>query len=243
MIDGECEKCGIDLSEVADKRPQIELICHHDGNLGLIMHPNETIIKVHPGDALEIRWRLSYPKDGGPPTITEIGWEDGHWGEAQGDNDRDLPGVSADGGASGGTSKRALDSYADEGTGTGVVPDGFEKLTGYRAWIITDDDRPRSTAHRDHIWTTEGPEVAVCQKERDGHHVSYELFRLREEAAQVDDPVRRTTIQANIDREIMVARRSPERNCQCGIYAVHEASEITKRIGEQEGIVYGRVKA
>lgn len=239
----ECEKCGIDLSEVADRRPQIDLTCQHDGTLGLRLHPNETKIKVHPGDALEIRWRLNYPSDGGPPTITEIGWDNGHWGEAQGDNDRAVPGGLASGGAVG-PSGTALDSFADEGTSTGVTPDSFQKLTGYRAWVITDDDRLRSTAHREHVWTTDGPEIAVCQRERDGHHVSYELYRLREEAAALsDEDPRKVTIQANIDREVMNSRRSPERNCMCGIYAVHDSREITKRIGQQAGIVYGRVEA
>lgn len=249
MIDGACEKCGIDLSEVADRRPQIELTCQHDGSLGLALYPQTTAITVHPGDAFEIRWRLNYPKDGGPPTITEIGEADGHWKVSQGDRGGTDAGVGTDVGANAGArassgqgASNALEAF--EGAGAGLAPDGFEKITGYRAWIISkDDDSLHSTAHRYHLWDTNGPEVAVCQKEHEGHHISYDLFRLREQAALVEDPEKRAIIQSNIDREIMTARRSPERNCQCGIYAVNEASEIIKRIGEQEGIVYGRVKA
>lgn len=243
MGTGACEKCGIDLTEVADKRPQIELRCFHDGNLGLVLHPDETAIKVHPGDALEIRWRLNYPKDGGPPTITEIGWDDEHRKVSQGDRSGADAGINSDGGAARGARQGALDAFADEGTSSGVAPDSFEKMTGFRAWIITDDEGLRSTAYREHVWNPQGPEEATCQSEKDGHHVSFELFRLREQAEDEPDPNRRAAILANIDREIMVSRRSPERNCKCGIYAVHEASEITKRIGEQEGIVYGRIEA
>lgn len=242
----ECEKCGIDLSEVSDKRPQIELECQHNGNLGLMVRPGDPLIVVRPGDAFEIKWKFSYPSDGGPPTIKEVGRKDEHREVPQGDRSgADAGGGTGTGAITGAGAGADLDAYSDEGARSSIgIPDSIEKVVGYRGWVITGDEKLGSTAHRDHVWKEQGPEVAYCQRERDGHHVSLNLFKLRQQAELLPDgDPRKVSIQANIDREIMTARRSPERNCMCGIYAVYDPLEIAPRIGNTDGIVYGRVKA
>lgn len=241
-MDGACKDCGIDLSGITEKLPKIDLVCNHDGTLDVSINPNDdSTMRFDPGDAFEVLWELNYPEDGRPPTVTEIGVLDEHWGTTQGDHSGAVPGDSPGGVPS--TDSRTLAAFAARAD-TGVAPDSFEKLTGYRGWIITPDNKLSSTAYRGHVWKTRGPEVANCQREQQGHHVSVNLYRLRQEIAELaDDDQRKPGLTADIDREIMTARRSPERNCSCGIYAVHDPELIEDRIGIQPGIVYGRVKA
>jgi hypothetical protein len=227
-----CE-CGLDLAHVASEAPDIEIKCLHDGSLGLRLHPDEGYLRVHPGDNLEVKWRLSYPKDGGPPVLREIGVDDGHRGVPQGDDDRAISGDH--------TGEEPFGAFADEGASPGVTPDGFEPLVGYRAWIMTSDYDLKSTAH-DYIWKTE--DVALCQNIPGGHHVSVDLFRLKERLGTVTDPVERSVLESRIDQAIMDAKRSPERNCMCGFYAVDDPGTIPARVGEHlDNLVYGRIKA
>ena len=234
-----CE-CGLDLSSVTAKSPEIQIKCFHDGSVGLSLHPEESFIMIHPGDSLEVRWRLTYPSDGGPPKLYKIGWDDEHRRAEADDRDRTLPGVGADPGT--GASEDSFAAFTTEGAGSGLgIPDGFEPLVGYRAWVITQDGGLKSTAH-DTVWSTDGPEVATCQQFRDGHHVSVDLFLLRQEIDRVPEE-QRPAVLANIDRAIMDARRSPERNCMCGLYAVTDIKNLGSRISQSSGLVYGRVKA
>lgn len=196
-------------------------------------------VRLHPGDSLDVSWRLLYPRDGGPPIIQEItrGEEDGHRGVQANHGGGAVPGVS-----SGGTSDNP-GSGASQGASPGVaprIPDGFEPLVGYRAWIL-EDDRLTSTAYS-HAWSTEGPEVATC-KETESHHVSYELYRLRERASLLSEGPEAEEVQAQIAEAMSYAARSPERNCNCGIYAVNKVDQIGQRVGTRPGLVYGRVRA
>lgn len=182
------------------KAPNIKVECRHDGAYWIQLADDEPNISIHPGDTVEVRWRLEYPRDGGPPKMNEVGNED---------------------------------TISD--TSPVNAPDSFVPLTGYRAWRITSEGFLRSTAH-DYIWSP-GEQTAECQQSINGHHISYHLFRLREQAK--DDPA---TLAA-IDQAMMDSRRSPERNCQCGFYALTDISKISSRVGNTPGLVYGRIKA
>lgn len=236
----ECD-CGLDLTAVTARRPDISVKCLHDGTLGLRLHPEEAFIRVHPGDNLEVRWRLTYPRDGGPPMLYEIGAQDEHWQGREVDRNR----ADGDPGSGREANRDPFAAFAGEAAGSGLaseaVPDGFEPLIGYRAWIMTDADMLKSTA-QDHVWLP-GPQTAGCVQQRDGHHVSYDLFRLRDELRREPDGDRKAVIQANIDRAIMNAKRSPERNCMCGFYALLRPETVGSKIGDMQGLVYGRIKA
>ena len=229
--------CGLDFSAIINKTPIINIKCLHDGTVGLSLYNEESYITVVPGQNIEVRWRVTYPKEGGPPTLSRIGWNDEDRQAGEVDRDRTDAGITS--GA--GTSEDPFAAFADEGAGSGLAPDGFIPLIGYRAWVATRDDLLKSTAHAT-VWSPNGSEVASCQQYRDGHHVSFDLFKLRQELDKVPEE-QRPAIQANIDRAIMDAKRSPERNCMCGIYAVSELKDLGDRVRQMSGLVHGRIKA
>lgn len=228
--------CGLDLSNISEKSPNMQIKCFHDGSVGLALHPQETYIKVRPGDSVEVRWRLTYPSDGGPPVLSEIGWDDEHRTTEEDNRSGAVPGGSSGGAAY----ASSLDAFTDEGTSL-EAPDSFEPLLGYRAWLMTEQSGLKSTAH-DTVWEEGKPTEAICQQFRDGHHVSFDLFQLRQELDSVPE-AQRPAVQARIDQAIMRAKRSPERNCMCGLYAVSDPKNLKDRISEVPGLVYGRVKA
>src|SRR4030067_3487091 len=130
-----CE-CGLDLSSVTAKSPEIQIKCFHDGSVGRSLPPEESFIMIHPGDSLEVRWRLPYPSDGGPPKLYKIGWDDEHRRAEADDRDRALPGVGADPGT--GASEDSFAAFTTEGAGSGLgIPDGFAHIGGDRAAVIT----------------------------------------------------------------------------------------------------------